>query len=55
VIEKISNTLNLSLTRIGQITAIKNSAANMEILTSDGKPLCEDDSVALMKSFDHFK
>ncbi len=54
-IEQISKTLNLSLTRIGQTTAMKNDAANIEILTSDGKLLSKDESKALMKSFDHFK
>ena len=55
VIEKISKTLNLPLTRIGQIKAMKSSGANIEIQNSDGNQLSDTETTALMKSFDHFK
>ena len=55
VIEQISKTLNLHLTRIGQITAMKSGGANIEIQNSDGNQLSDTETTALMKSFDHFK
>ena len=55
VIEQISKTLNLPLTRIGQITAMKSGGANIEIQNTDGNQLSDTETTALMKSFDHFK
>lgn len=55
VIEQISKTLNLPLTRIGQITAMKSGRANIEIQNTDGNQLSDTETTALMKSFDHFK
>jgi thiamine-monophosphate kinase len=54
-IEKISKTLNLPLTRIGQTVVMKSNEANIEILNSDGNQLSDAETTALMKSFDHFK
>jgi len=53
--EQISKTLNLPLTRIGQILEMKGNVALIEILNSDGIQLSNIETTALMKSFDHFK
>jgi len=53
--EQISKTLNLPLTRIGQILEMKGNVALIEILNSDGIQLSDIETTALMKSFDHFK
>jgi thiamine-monophosphate kinase len=53
-IEQLSNSLNLRLTRIGQIVAMKNTEANVVLFSADGKPLSDVDTKVLMKSFDHF-
>ena len=55
VVEKISRTLNLTLTRIGQISAMKNKLAHIDLYKSDGTQFNEDESKVLMKSFDHFR
>jgi thiamine-monophosphate kinase len=54
-LEKISQTLNLPLTRIGQTVAMKNNVAHIELYTSHGIELGADETKVLMKSFDHFK
>lgn len=54
-IEKISKTLNLPLTRIGQTIEMKSDVAHIAILNSDGNQLSDTETTALMKSFDHFK
>lgn len=54
-IKKISQTLNLTLTRIGQISAMKNKLAHIDLYKSDGTQFNEDESKVLMKSFDHFR
>jgi thiamine-monophosphate kinase len=54
-IKQISKTLNLPLTHIGHTVAIKHDVAHIEILNSDGNPLSDAETTALMKSFDHFK
>jgi thiamine-monophosphate kinase len=53
-IEQLSNSLNLHLTRIGQIVTMKKTEVNVALLTADGKPLSDVDTKVLMKSFDHF-
>ena len=53
-IEQLSNSLNLRLTRIGQIVTMKNTEANVALFSADGKPLSDADTKVLMKSFDHF-
>lgn len=55
VIEQISKNLNLHLTRIGQTVASKSDATKIEILTSDGNQLSDEETKVLMKSFDHFR
>lgn len=54
-IKKISQTLNLTLTRIGQISVMKNKLAHIDLYKSDGTQFNEDESKVLMKSFDHFR
>jgi len=51
---KISNDLDLSLTRIGKIRSIQNHAHQICILNPDGSVLNESETLALLKSFDHF-
>jgi thiamine-monophosphate kinase len=53
--EQISKTLNLPLTRIGQILEMKGNVALIEILNSNGTQLSGIETTVLMKSFDHFK
>ena len=54
LIEKISNTLQLPLTRIGQTTAMKNTEASIVLFSADGKQMSDSDTKILLKSFDHF-
>jgi len=54
VIEKLSNTLRLPLTRIGQTTAMKNTEASIVLFSADGKQMGDSDTKILMQSFDHF-
>jgi thiamine-monophosphate kinase len=53
-IEQLSSSLNLRLTRIGQIVAMKNTEVNVALFSADGKSLSDADTKVLMKSFDHF-
>ena len=53
-IEQLSSSLNLRLTRIGQIVAMKNTEVNVALFSTDGKSLSDADTKVLMKSFDHF-
>jgi thiamine-monophosphate kinase len=54
VIEKLSNTLRLPLTRIGQTTAMKNTEASIVLFSADGKQMGDSDTKILLQSFDHF-
>jgi thiamine-monophosphate kinase len=54
LIDKISNTLQLPLTRIGQTTAMKNTEASIVLFSADGKQMSDSDTKILLKSFDHF-
>jgi thiamine-monophosphate kinase len=54
LIEKLSNTLHLPLTRIGQTTVMKNTEASIVLFSADGKQLSDSDTKILLKSFDHF-
>lgn len=54
IIEKLSNSLHLSLTRIGQTTAMKNAEAEVALFSGDGNPISDSDTTILLKSFDHF-
>ena len=54
VIEKLSNSLHLPLTRIGQTTVMKNTEASIVLFSADGKPMSDSDTKILLKSFDHF-
>jgi thiamine-monophosphate kinase len=51
---KIAKELNLSLTRIGRITPMKNSHAQIHILDETGNVLNDSETAPLLKSFDHF-
>lgn len=53
-IDQLSNSLKLPLTRIGQITVRKNTAAKIGIIDASGKLLNDEDATSLLKSFDHF-
>jgi thiamine-monophosphate kinase len=53
-IVEISKTLNLPLTRIGHITSMEKSAAQIHLMGEDGKLLSDADAAGLLKSFDHF-
>jgi thiamine-monophosphate kinase len=50
---KISQDLQLPLSRIGRITTMKNNAGTIRLL-EDGKSLSDDQAKTLLKSFDHF-
>ena len=54
VIEKLSNSLHLPLTRIGQTTVMKNTEASIVLVSADGKRMSDSDTKILLKSFDHF-
>ena len=54
VIEKLSNSLHLPLTRIGQTTGMKNTEASIVLVSADGKRMSDSDTKILLKSFDHF-
>jgi thiamine-monophosphate kinase len=54
VIEKLSNTLRLPLTRIGQTTVMKNTEASIVLFSADGKQMGDSDTKILLQSFDHF-
>ncbi|MBU3629943.1 thiamine-phosphate kinase [Polynucleobacter sp. AP-Melu-500A-A1] len=54
VIEKLSSTLHLPFTRIGQITVMKNTEASIVLVSADGKRMSDSDTKILLKSFDHF-
>jgi thiamine-monophosphate kinase len=54
LIEKLSNTLHLPLTRIGKTTVMKNTEASIVLFSADGKQLSDSDTKILLKSFDHF-
>ena len=53
-IDQLSKTLNLPLTRIGQITPKKNSAPKISIMDASGKLLSDEEASSLLESFDHF-
>ena len=53
-IEQLSSSLNLRLSRISQIVAMKNTEVNVALFSADGKSLSDADTKVLMKSFDHF-
>ena len=53
-IEKLSNSLNLRLTRIGQTVAMKTAEVKVVLFSADGKLLSDADTKIFMKSFDHF-
>ena len=53
-IHRISQSLELTLTHIGQITEKKNTAIHLELFSADGKRLSDTETMPLLKSFDHF-
>jgi len=53
-IHRISQSLELTLTHIGQITEKKNTAIHLELFSADGKRLSDTEKMPLLKSFDHF-
>ena len=53
-IQKLSSTLHLPLTRIGQTTVRKNTEASIVLVSADGKRMSDSDTKILLKSFDHF-
>jgi thiamine-monophosphate kinase len=53
-IEKLSKSLDLRLTRIGQTVAMKTTEVNVVLFSADGKLLSDADTKVFMKSFDHF-
>jgi len=53
-IMKISQSLNLPLTRIGEIKTMQSVDAQVHILNAAGEMLNDLDTAALLKSFDHF-
>ena len=54
VITKISRDLNLPLTQIGIIKAMKHSTPELELIGSSGTKLNPEEANQLLKSFDHF-
>ena len=54
VILEISKSLDLPLTRVGQITAMQNEKSTIRIMGADGNFIGDADAAALLKSFDHF-
>ena len=52
-IKKISQALNLPITRVGKVIADKN--AQLILLDASNKPLAANETTKLLKSFDHFK
>jgi hypothetical protein len=50
----MSQSLELTLTHIGQITEKKNTAVQIELFSADGKRLSDAETQPLLKSFDHF-
>jgi thiamine-monophosphate kinase len=54
VIEQLSKSLHLPLTRIGQVTAMKSVQVTIELITANGKSVSDEDAKLLFKSFDHF-
>jgi len=50
----IGKALNLSITRIGQITTMINSESEVRLIGPDGKILDNAKTASLIKSFDHF-
>jgi len=50
----IGKALNLSITRIGQITPMINSASEVRLIDPEGKILDIAKTATLIKSFDHF-
>lgn len=53
-IAQIGHKLNLALTRIGHIQAMKNAESSIELIATDGNLLNEQETATLLKSFDHF-
>ena len=53
-VDQLSKTLNLPLTRIGQITPKKNSVSKISIIDASGKLVSDEEASSLLKSFDHF-
>ena len=50
----IGQALNLPLSRIGQITPMKNSEAAIHLMNEAGTTLSDVEAAPLLKSFDHF-
>ena len=53
-IQAISKNLHLPLTLIGNIKPMQRQQATITLINSDGKRYDENETVALLKSFDHF-
>jgi thiamine-monophosphate kinase len=53
-ITHIGQSLHLAMTRIGQITTMKNTEATIELFSTDGNRLSDAETKPLLKSFDHF-
>jgi thiamine-monophosphate kinase len=54
-IEHLSQTLQLPLTRIGEITPQSDPIARLKLLDADMRPLPQELTKQYVKSFDHFK
>lgn len=54
VIDQLSKSLKLPLTRIGQITPKKNSTPKIKVINALGNLLSDEEAASLSKSFDHF-
>jgi len=53
-IAQIGHNLDLALTRIGYIQAMKNTEPSIELIAADGSRLNDQETAALLQSFDHF-
>ncbi len=54
VIEQLSQSLHLPLTRIGRITPMSSAGAQITLMDTSGNTLNKSQAAELLKSFDHF-